>query len=417
MLGAARSEAAPAASRSETLIAAAKALDTAALARLAGGASQDAQLARGILEALRGNDERAIRDLEAAARSATLEPALRYEAWQTLADVYHRDGYFSEAAGALEASRALNVRESAVEAASTARGLANARALSVLDPLRSEISPSAEATITRNAIQLPTSQVVIDGQVLDAVLDTGAANSVVSQSTADRLGLKILSQAGSVGSFGIGELPARFAAADTLSFAGGVFHGVPFIVLPDEALTFADSDGEYKMEAIIGLPILRRLGRLEFVVTQQGERLGRSSTSPAKSREPNLILAAAQPIALLRVAHSSRPLRMSIDTGGNRSSLTPLAGVDFPAILAGAVIRTSKVAGAGGVVSNETTRVLPSLDLYLDRQKLTLSDVYVAEGPGDCHGVLAQDALRSGGGYVIDFIAMRIEILPRAGTH
>jgi hypothetical protein len=61
-------------------------------------------------------------------------------------------------------------------------------------------------------------------------------------------------------------------------------------------------------------------------------------------------------------------------------------------------------------------RRLTRLLLRIGRMKSPLSKVPVTPVPDNCDGTLGQDVLRSGGGYVIDFHRMTVEILPAAGT-
>jgi hypothetical protein len=63
---------------------------------------------------------------------------------QVLADVYARDGRFADAAASIESGQALGVHEDPEGAASSARALANMRALSNLAPMGTEVSAVAE---------------------------------------------------------------------------------------------------------------------------------------------------------------------------------------------------------------------------------------------------------------------------------
>jgi len=66
------------------------------------------------------------------------------------------------------------------------------------------------------------------------------------------------------------------------------------------------------------------------------------------------------------------------------------------------------------MVTDEATQIVPNLTLHVDGETARLSSVPVTWAPCKCHGVIGQDVLRLGAGYVIDFNSMRLEILPRA---
>lgn len=104
-------------------------------------------------------------------------------------------------------------------------------------------------------------------------------------------------------------------------------------------------------------------------------------------------------------------LRMSLDTGANRSSLAPSAISAFPALANGATQGRTSQAGAGGVSPNEAGTLIPQVTLQIGDQATALTRVPVSPGPNNCEGTLGQDVLRSGGGYVIDFDGMTLEIL------
>jgi hypothetical protein len=255
--------------------------------------------------------------------------------------------------------------------------------------------------------------VQINGRQQRAIIDTGAANSVVSESAARRLGLQILAGRGAVSSGGVSELPARFAAAATLRFGGTLFHHVPFIVLPDAALSFPGDGGPpQQLDAIVGLPILRRLGRIEVRAVAGGERLQVRPATRRRSRESNLRLAGTLPIVVVHVSGAGRPLRMALDTGANRSFLAPGAIAAFPALAAKATSGPSKSASAGSLISAAAAPIITHLDLQVGDRSVGLSRVPVGPGPEICDGTLGQDVLRSGSGYVIDFDAMQVELLP-----
>jgi hypothetical protein len=200
------------------------------------------------------------------------------------------------------------------------------------------------------------------------------------------------------------------AIADRVTLGGMEFENVVFGVFPDASLTFAG--GAYSIEAIIGLPVLMELGRIE--IREQGGTGGlRYGPSPSDRTEaPNLLLNGLNPLVLVTAAAAEGPLLMTLDTGARTTQLTPHAAEAYPRLVADARTETGTIAGVGGERRDEI-QIIPRLDLSVDGFDIALRDVRLAAFARDArHGVLGQDVLRAGGGYALDFEALRFEILP-----
>jgi predicted aspartyl protease len=393
---------------SAQLLASIRNADTTSLAQIAKGPrTPETEVAESILAAFQGSDENAVRMLQVTGASSEIPPVLRFEAWRALADVHRRNGRFTDAVFAWEVGLGLGVKQDALEAQAIAEMVANDRALARLTPMQADVSRSAEVAIERNALRLPQAEIFMNGLRQEAVLDPGATGSVIADSTARRLGLRLLDRSGLVLSDGNNQ--ARFAVADTLKFAGADFREVLFTVVTDDALTFAGGSG--KVEVILGMPVMRRLGRLEFVITENGERLRRRSTRSASRSSSNMILAGAQPIVLVEVEGAAAPMRMALDSGAIRSSLTRLGASEFPTLMASAVTQNNANAGSSGA-----TQLIPRMVLKIGDENVRLGNVAVAGGPACCHGVIGQDVLRSRAGYIVDFDAMRLELVSLSGA-
>jgi predicted aspartyl protease len=399
----------------QDLITAIHTADTPLLSSLAERTSDGAQqdLARGVLCELAGEDAAAIQTLQKFLASEHQIGVLRFEAFGELGGVYLRNQQYAKAAAAFVSALTLSQRAPLDEVKDLKRALANARAFSGIAPMTVSVTSNDEIPIAKDSMDLPRGPVEINEQKTDAILDTGAGNSVVSVSTAKRLHLRTLHLKGGVVSGGIGRLPAQFGVADSVYFAGRIFRNVPFIILPDEALTVPVDHGSSKLEPIIGLSVLRRLGRIEILSDGFHERLRVAAGGSSSGRSANLLLAGTLPMVLVR-ANDGTTLRMALDTGANRSALAPTAITAHPGLLVGANVGKTKMAGAGGLVANDSTTIVPQLDLTIGEGTSHLLNVPVSPGPENSDGTLGQDALRSGGGYVIDFVRMTVEILPGA---
>ena len=373
-------------------------------------------LARAVLQELAGEDATAIRSLHEAMASGQLDDELRFAAYSELGDLHMRNQQYPAAVSAFTAALALSDRTSGMESRGIDRALANARAFASVPAMSVAVLDHAAMPLVRDAMDLPRADALIDGHPVQAILDTGAANSVVSVTTAKRLHLRLLPIAG--GAVGIAQLAARFSVADTLRFAGHEFRHVPLIVLPDAALEVPLENGVIRLEPIIGLSVLRRLGRFEILRDGAAELLRVRAGVPAGDSQPNLLLPGTLPMVMVRANANAggggTPLRMALDTGANRSALAPAALSTHPDLVTDATRGKITMAGAGGMVANDTATILPQLSLQLGSTTSQLMKVPVAPGPEHCDGTLGQDVLRSGGGYVIDFEHMRVDILPAA---
>jgi predicted aspartyl protease len=376
-------------------------------------------LAHAVLQVFAGKDAAAIDSLQQLTASPQLADELRFTAFNELGRVLERNQRHAESA---------RVFESALELSRTIRpdqtneledDVRYARAAAAFPPMTVAVQDSRPAPVAmkRDALDLSRVSATINGHRVDAALDTGASSSVASESTAKRLHLRLLQfDGGGVLAGGVNRVRSRFAVADTLLFAGRVFHNVPFIVLPDEAVSVSLEDGVVgKFEPMIGLPVLRKLGRIE-VLQRGGHETLRVGGNPTKPVPPNLFLPQALPIALVRVEPQGAELRMSLDTGANRTALAPAAITAFPALASSATQARTGVANSGSTLSDDAGTLIPQLTLRIGEAATPLSRVSVLPGPANCEGTLGQDVFRSGGGYVIDFDRMTLEILPAAGA-
>lgn len=389
------------------LAAALETSDPVRLRAIAAGANRaEAALAQGALLALTRQDDEAVAALQGAARDTRLSPALRRSAWMSLSGVRMRQGHFADAVSAMDAGAAFGALEPG-----SAQARAFAAALTGVAPMRAPRLTAGSSPIERDMAQLARARVTINGVEENAVLDTGAAYSTITETQAARMRMRMLDGSVTVGSTATAQAPARLGVADTLTIGGATFRGVVFIVMPDGALSFAG--GAYKIDLIVGFPVLVNLGRLEFVREGDREELRYGPSPHARNDDSNLLLEGLQPVAMVRAAGAERPLRLLLDTGARRSNLSRRAVDEFPALATGAVARETTVGGAGGTATHANALSFPRLSVDVAGAPFTLEDVRVLDDDGRRHGAIGQDLMRAGRGYVIDFDAMRFEVMPR----
>lgn len=396
---------------SPELLAALEAGDTGALQGFSDGETAEARMARGALAALRGEDEAALADLIAAGNDPALDPALIRQAWSNAAGIYLRQGRFAEAVDAFDAADAAAPEPDAAAATSAEQARNFARTASAAQPMQAIVAPFGAAQVTRDLAGLPRALALVNGAPQEAVLDTGANYSTIMASVAQQLGLRMLEGGISVGASGNDAVGGQIAIADSMSFAGADFTDVVFIVLPDQDLSFAD--GAYTIPAIIGLPVFARLGRVSFGREGDAEVLSHTASDAGWTDASNLIFRGLAPIVLVEA--NGYPMRMFIDSGATESHLTPRAVADYPALLEGAGAGSARIGGAGGEKVFEDATIIPALSVNIAGEVVGLSDIHVlGEAVDGRHGLIGQDILNAGNGYVIDFGARRFELLSKS---
>jgi hypothetical protein len=394
-------------------------------------------LARAVLQAFAGHDAAAIDSLDPLVASPQLDDGLRFVAFNELGILHQRNQRHAESARAFERALALAPTVRPDRTDDLEDDVRFAHAAAAFPPMTVAIKDADAPPIamTRDLLDLSRVSATINGHPVDAALDTGASNSVVSESTAKRLHLRMLRFEAAVVAGGVDRVSSRFAVAETLVFAGREFRNVPFIVLPDAAVSISlDGGVTGKFEPMIGLSVLRRLGRIEIVQRDGRETLrvaSRSVTSRAASSSATTYMAAgtapattparlllpdAMPVVLVRVDPQGAELRMSLDTGANRTALAPAALTAIPTLARGAAQGRVGESHAGGGSSDDAGTLIPQLTLRVGDAATALSRVPVGPGPANCDGTLGQDVFRSGGGYVIDFDRMTLELLPAANV-
>jgi predicted aspartyl protease len=270
-----------------------------------------------------------------------------------------------------------------------------------------EVRTEGAVAIKRDAANLARSAGRVNGSDQEFVLDTGAGYSTITRSAATRLNLRVLPEPVTVGSVTAKSVPAHLAVADRVEIAGNVFRNAVFLVMEDSALTFAG--GAYKIDAILGFPVLARLGRIEFV-RADGQETFRVAAPGAARQTRDLYLDILRPMAVVEFAGAGW-LRMLLDTGAKHSSLTDSFALSFPALMKGAEVRSSTIGGAGGTKTIEV-RVLKNVALAADGQVRRVGTINVSNEGRREHGILGQDVLRADGGFALDFTTMDFVFLP-----
>jgi hypothetical protein len=257
---------------------------------------------------------------------------------------------------------------------------------------------------------IPRAKVAINGQDLDAVLDTGAGFSVVSQSVARKAGVRPLNASLRIVPGGGAVTNAGIGVADEFVIAEAKFRNVVVLILPDDDM---DIFGQTRVEAIVGLPVFLKMGRisvqpenggLTFAFGPSGARPGAGSNM--RLHKLSLILGGT----LNRPA--PHPVNMMLDTGASVTSFHDRFAASFPELVANAPQVSVRSAVIGDASLSRQARRLGPLPFDFGGTAITIdgANVYDDRRPA-YHGVLGQDVLR--GGFTADFEAMTFALAPQ----
>lgn len=357
---------------------------------------RDDLMLSGMLAAYELRDADAAQALEIYLASGGDNPEARQAARGALAMVQLRQGRYAEAVATLDGALATFDGPNDVRL-----GLAQTRgvavALSGAEPQARTAFAAGSVNFERDMAGLPRVPLTINGQAREYVFDTGANFSVVTESQASELGLRMLGASAGIGSVTQDTTAAHLAVADTLTLGNLTFENVAFLVVPDSSLSFAG--GVYRIPGILGFPVISQMERISV----SGDTLAwAESQGPVIERD--LFVDGLTPRVYGHVGDGPA-VQFALDSGANRTGLRPVVLVEQPALAEGSRERTERVGSAGGVAEVEATQI-PRVSLRFDGVVVELENVSVAEeaaGGDDIHGRLGQDVLRRG--FVMDFPA------------
>lgn len=118
---------------------------------------------------------------------------------------------------------------------------------------------SHDAEFSMEGFDLIRVPVSINGSQSGAILDTGAAYTILTQSFGKAVGVREIPDSKA---FGRGlhtkEFPLTFGVIDRLEVAGFVVQNVPVMLMPDDALLFVTSRGEFPVPMVLGLHLIKQ---------------------------------------------------------------------------------------------------------------------------------------------------------------
>ncbi|GAB3102245.1 pepsin/retropepsin-like aspartic protease family protein [Lysobacter terrae] len=260
---------------------------------------------------------------------------------------------------------------------------------------------------TRDTVGLRRALARINGQEIFAVVDTGANLSVVSRSTAMRLKLRMIEGSGSVATGSRDSIPVSLGVAKEAKFAGITFANVVFIVLDDAQL--APIPG-YRIDAIIGFPLLRDLGRVRFgrdetITPEPAVRAPSENASPLRLSGSDLFV---------DVTFNDILAPVLLDTGAAKSAMSPLFAERHRHLFSALDPKTVHKGGAGGVTEQKVVS-WPNVRVSIGHHSALIPEIAVEideskDVSAKNFGVLGQDVLSAFDSYTLDFDHMQFEI-------
>lgn len=370
--------------------------------------SVEKQLASGLLYALKGNDDQATTLLQQALLSTDLTTEDRSDILRDLAHVQFRQGLYQAAEKTLASMLKDTTRTENTE--EDFQDLDIYRALSGVPRTRVITQQDGNTAVIRDAQNLPRISININHVGKQAVVDTDANTSVVMESVAKKLKMHIIGSNLKGGS-STSDIDVRFAVADDLNIAGMHYTNVVFAVLPDSDLTFVG--GKYRIEAILGFPELVKLHCIKFVKEEKQEIMSWSHDSSCTSGGNELFFVGLTPVMNIQTKEPDADLSFELDTGANKTQLQ--AGGFAKLVINSNHLTTSDdhIGGAGKTVT-ESNQHIDKLTFLRGEQEVALKDITIRELPksNEHHdGLLGQDLLSVGKGYIIDFVHMRVQWL------
>ncbi len=241
----------------------------------------------------------------------------------------------------------------------------------------------------------------VNGVSATFLLDSGAGISAVRESTAKRLGLKIIDvePADAMDFAHKSVAVTTVALAERLDMGGISLRNVPFLVFSDRILPVD----------VLGITVLLACRQIRW--TPGGTlQLGHKPTGPRKIREANL--AFDETSLLLAARFGAKELQFFLDTAAGDGHLYQRFADVFPDHVKNAGTQQPfSFGGIGGSRDFPSITILPELTLRLGPAQITLRPAPVVPLPDQIyHGLLGMGIFRQAHAVTLDFQTMVVRI-------
>ena len=265
-------------------------------------------------------------------------------------------------------------------------------------------SGDAILPMTRNYLGLQTLPVTINAKKEDFVFDTGAGFSTVTESFAVRTGLRVLQGEQVVirsGVTGTGTA-VKLGIADKLVIGNTSVRNVVCLIFPDSSLTFKLPDSSFRLDAVLGFPVIKELG----MVNIYPDKIEIQKPDQKVTYEPNMAIDLLKPIIFLK--YNGKELPFTFDSGASETILSEVFYKEYKSLVDS--IGTPKnvsIGGAGGLRTMQMV-LLPQISFESLGQKITVKEIKVSKdilktADNVYYGNIGQDMIRQFKSMTINF--------------
>jgi hypothetical protein len=261
-----------------------------------------------------------------------------------------------------------------------------------------------ELKISKDIAGLWRVPVKVENADLDFVFDTGADFSVLVESLAKKLGLKISDEEFKVGTGTDKKVTSKIAVASSVKIGDITLENVVFYVMKDEDFTM----GPYKIEGIIGAPIMRDFG--EIRLTQENKLI--IPITPGDDAIRNFAYDEYTPI--IQMIYSNDSLNLVFDSGNNDIMLyQPFLNKYYSEITQKYTLTKIGLGGAGGIIETEgyilDKITLSSCNASAELKNVNLIAKPLSETQKFFHGNLGQSFIKQFNTLILNYKNMYIE--------
>ena len=279
-----------------------------------------------------------------------------------------------------------------------------AEAFRAAPPIRAQ--GGATVPTIANPLGSKSAEVTVDGVTLPWFMDTGAEISVVTESTAARLGVRVLPGSSDVGTSTSNRVTGKMGLIDKAVIGGATIENLPVLILPDAMLQLGK---DYTIPAIFGLPAFAALGRVAWLDGGTRLALGKNAPMPKGKtvrvywHEDGLGIPITTPLGTAGA---------QFDSGADSTALRrPGLNLLTKDQIASATERDATIGGAGGFVTTKV-RVLPRLDYTIDGVRLDALKLNIEDNDSGA-GRIGSDMIVQLELLTIDFATMTLQAVPK----
>lgn len=273
-------------------------------------------------------------------------------------------------------------------------------------PQTVEMHGSFSIPIYQSELGTIETKLSVKGVTRSWILDTGANYSVLTESSAKQMGLKLSQEAAQTQGASGAENPLHIAVVPEMKVGTAVVRNVVILVLPDKALLVSTPKNKHQIEAILGYPVLSALGQLTFASDNLSVEPGGDSSGAV------MYMQELNPLVQCRV--NGHEMLLFFDTGASSTALTARYYNAFRPEFTNAARKRRGIAGAGGIKYVESY-ILPAVSVEIGGEKTVLKDVAVDPEPRGSdfdllYGNLGRDVTAKFKSFTFDFKAMRFRL-------